>query len=508
MTYPGMKQHQKELLLEYGPRLKDVDESFVKELYYPILDQVYDIMEDKVAPNVKKWDEEGAKLVNGRVQFPDGVEDVYKALISDKNGLRLYEAFLPEEHDGVGLPPLVLGPIVETMAAYDLSFNVTATLAITLIEAISLYPTEHLTGKYFPMLQEGAAGYVGFTEPDAGSNLKNLKATSTLDGDDYIVKGTKIWISNAGYADLGLILARNIVNGEDQGHNAFIVESNMPNADGNGGPGVVCSRLEEKIGIHASSTGVLEYNVRVPKENIIGEVGKGYRRVLERLMGMRMGVAFQSSGIADRAYQLAKAYSEERVQFNKPIASFPGVANKITGMEKELIKMRRLGFEASYVLSRNQQKLPINPKYLTVDADGQAMLDSFPLYATAVVAFAVSRAKMYNSEVGWMVTDDALQIFGGNGVAKEYEVERLIRDFRVLRIYEGTSEIQEGILDRTKAAAKAKNIDALMALAEQTGRPEPEFKPLDYGEIFFTRFPKSKDAFVDENSDDFFLWKN
>ena len=115
---------------------------------------------------------------------------------------------------------------------------------------------------------------------------------------------------------------------------------------------------------------------------------------------------------------------------------------------------------------------------------------------------------MYNSEVGWMITDDALQIFGGNGVAKEYEVERLLRDFRVLRIYEGTSEIQEGILDRTKAAAKAKNLDTLMALAEQTGRPEPEFKPVDYNKIFFTRFPKSVDAFKDESGEDFFLWKN
>ncbi|MFW9929319.1 MAG: acyl-CoA dehydrogenase family protein [Candidatus Thorarchaeota archaeon] len=506
MNYNGMRQQQKELLMEYGTKLKDIDQNYVKDLFYPILDQVYGIMEDKVEPYTKEWDSEGAKLVNGRIVFPKGVQEVYDALIKDKNGLRLYEAFLPEEYDGVGLPPLVLGPIMETVASYDMALSVTLGLGITLIEAIGLYPTPELTGKYFPMLQDGAPGYVGFTEPVAGSNLRNLKATSVLNGDDYIVKGTKIWISNAGYADLGLVLARNMVDGKDAGTNAFIIESDFPNADGESGPGVVCSRIEEKIGIHASSTGVMELNVRVPKENLIGTVGKGYRHVLERLMGMRMGVSFQSSAVAERAYQYAKAYAQERVQFNKPIASFAAVANKLSGMENQLTKMRRLGFEAGYALSRYQQKLPVTPSYLKLDADGMAMLEQFSgIYTAGILNFAVSRAKLFNSEVGWMIVDDALQIFGGNGVAKEYNVERLLRDFRVLRIYEGTSEIQEYILDRTKGVAKANDFDTLMkiAMAQQSGekQPEPEFKPLDYQEIFYTRFPRSKDAYVKDGGD-------
>ena len=151
--------------------------------------------------------------------------------VSDKNGLRLYEAIIPEEYDGVGFPALMLGSILEIISFYDLSFCGTVGLGTTVIEAISLNPTEYLTHKYFPIMQEGAPGFVGFTEPVAGSNLRNIKTTSELDGDYYKIKGTKIWISNAGYGKVGIVLARNIVNGKDEGTNAFVVETYFINPD-------------------------------------------------------------------------------------------------------------------------------------------------------------------------------------------------------------------------------------------------------------------------------------
>jgi butyryl-CoA dehydrogenase len=512
IEYPGMHKHQKELLMKYGLKLPGIDESYVKDIFYFTLDQIYQIMEDKVAPHVKRWDEEGAKLTNGKVEFPKGIKEAYDALVVNKNGLRLYDAMLPEEFNGVGLPALMLGVIMETIASYDMSLSITAGLGTTLIEAMALYPTEKFVNTYFPMLQNGAAGYVGFTEAVAGSNLRNIKTTSVLDGDDYIVKGTKIWISNAGFADLGLVLARNIVNGKDDGTNAFIIESKFPNADNPKEPGVKCLRIEEKIGIRASATGVLEFNVRVPKENLIGKVGKGYRHVLERLLGMRMGVAFQATALAERAYQFAKDYAKDRVQFNKPIMVFPGVANKLRGMEIELVKMRQMSMEAAYALSRFQRKQSIEPKFLKIDAEGRAALEQFSaIYNAGILNYTISRAKMYNSEVGWMIVDDSLQIFGGNGVAKEYNVERLLRDFRVLRIYEGTSEIHEYILNRTKDVAKAKDFDTLtnLAMAQEAsaGKEEmPEIKPIDYRGIFFARFPNVRQAFHDENGKEFFLY--
>ncbi|HKZ39608.1 MAG TPA: acyl-CoA dehydrogenase, partial [Candidatus Hodarchaeales archaeon] len=322
------------------------------------------------------------------------------------------------------------------------------------------------------------------------------------------------WISNAGYADLGLVLARNIVAGRDDGTNAFVIESNLPNADDSKRPGVQCIRLEEKMGIHASATGVLELNVRVPKENLVGTVGKGYRHVLERLVGMRMGVSFQACGVAERAYQLAKEYANERQQFNKPIGIFPAIARKLRGMEIELTRMRRLSFEGAYALSRNQRQMGITPDHLQLDEDGKKTLEQFQqIYTAGILNYAISRAKMYNSEVGWMVVDDALQIFGGNGFSREYDVERLLRDFRVLRIYEGTSEIQEYILDRTKDVAKARNLETLTQIARTQGRGgtkpvEPEFTPMDYQNVFFLRFPNSKDAFVEEGNQEIFLFKN
>ena len=500
-----MLAEQKEHLMFYGKKL-GVEKDYITDLWYPSIDQLHEILEKDVAPYVDDWDRNEVKLdkSTGKVIFPDTLMKAYSKIVSDPKGFRLYESLLPEEYGGAGLPALAEAPMIEAISLYDTSLNVTIGLAITLIEAISLYPTPYLTDKYFPRLKEGTPGFVAFTEPQAGSNLKNLKTTTTEDGDNFIVKGNKIFISNGGYGEIGILLAK---DGE-KGTSAFVVDTDMKDADDSSKPGIVASRIEEKMGIHGSPTAVLDVNVVIPKENLLGQRGKGYQTVLERLLGMRMGVSMQACGIAERAYQLASAYAKDRVQFGKTIGTFPGVANKLRGMEENLTKMRKFSFEAAYVLSKFQHNQLIKSKYLkTTPEEDQAMKEFADQYNRGILNLTISKAKMFNSEVGWMITDDCLQIHGGNGFIRDYKVEKLLRDFRILRIYEGTSEIQEYIVNRAKEVGTASSINQLMEIAmKRSGADGPMMGSLDYSDIFYRRFPSVMDAFMDENGDPLYLF--
>ena len=499
-----MLAEQKEHLMFYGKKL-GVEKDYITDLWYPSIEQLHEILEKDVAPYVDEWDRNEVTLdkSNGKVIFPDSLMRAYSKIVSDPKGFRLYESLLPEEYGGAGLPALAEAAMVEGISVYDTSLNVTIGLAITLIEAISLYPTPYLTEKYFPRLKEGTPGFVAFTEPQAGSNLKNIKTTAQEDGDNFIVKGNKIFISNGGYGEIGIVLAK---DGE-KGTSAFVVDTDMKDADDSSKSGIVATRIEEKLGIHGSPTAVLDFNVVIPKENLLGQRGKGYQTVLERLLGMRMGVAMQACGIAERAYQLASAYAKDRVQFDKPIGTFPGVANKIRGMEENLSKMRKFSFEAAYVLSKFQQNQLIKTKYLkTTPEEDQAMKEFADQYNRGVLNLTISKAKMFNTEVGWMITDDALQIHGGNGFIRDYKVEKLLRDFRILRIYEGTSEIQEYIVNRAKEVGTASSINQLMEIAMKRSSDGPMMSSLDYSDIFFRRFPSVMDAFMDENGEPLYLF--
>ncbi len=502
VEYIGQKKHTEELLLKYATKLKGVSKEDVKEVYFPFLDLVREVAEDKIAPHVKEWDEIGVKLENGRAVFPPGVQEAYNAFVKEQ-GPQLYEALIPEEYDGLGFPPLILGPTMEIVAYHDASFSVTLGLGATIVEAIALNPTQYLVDKYFPLLKKGeVGGYVGFTEPEAGSNLKNVKTTAEFDGENFIIKGQKIFISNAGFADLGIVLAKNIINGREEGTSAFLVESSFPNADDDSEPGVKCERLEEKLGLHSSATGVLSFNVIVPRENLLGDAGQGYEQVLERLLGMRMGVAFQSVALAERAYQLAHEYAQQRVQFKRPIISFPGVKTKLDGMAIAIKKMRTYAFEAAYALSKYSRGETLLTSALEKYPEDQlGPVKRFgKLYAKGLVNYVVSKAKLYNSEVGWHVVDDALQIHGGNGYIRDYDVERLLRDFRVFRIYEGTSEIHEFILLKAHGFASVKDPKTLAdQLMSGGGAPrKPSEEPLDYEKIVLTRFPSLEAVFKSE----------
>jgi butyryl-CoA dehydrogenase len=505
--YKGMYEETKEYLHFYGKKL-GIDKETINDLFIPSINQLDEILQKEVEPYVDEWDRKEVKLdANGMTIFPESYMNAYKKIVSDKKGFRYYESIIPEEYGGVGFPGIALASFVELVSMYDTSLNVTIGLATTIIEAIQLYPSEYLTSKYFPKLLDGVPGYVAFTEAQAGSNLKNIQTTSRQDGDFFIAKGTKIFISNGGFGEIGILLTKDV---DGKGTNAFIVDNEMKDADDSSKPGIRTIRLEEKLGIHGSPTGVMEFNVVIPKENLLGPQGKGYKTVLERLLGMRMGVSLQALGIAEKAYQLAKDYSRERVQFGKPIGSFPAISNKLRGMEINLSKMRKLSYESAYILSKFQAnpKTTLKTKYLKLTPEEEKTLSEFSTqYNRGVLNHTVSKAKMFNSEVGYMITDDALQIFGGYGFIRDYKIEKLLRDFRILRIYEGTSEIQEYILNASKAVVRARSLDKLMEISmQQKGIQTPAEAPLDYSELFYRRFPSVMDAFMDRDGQDRYLF--
>ncbi|MHA2253118.1 MAG: acyl-CoA dehydrogenase family protein [Candidatus Kariarchaeaceae archaeon] len=441
-------------------------------MFSEVLDTIKTIMEEKVRPYSQEWENEGAKLVDGKVTVPKGLEDVMIELIKDNE---LYSWFMPEEFGGYGFSGVFQSASNELMCQYDMSLQILTTISLSVMEPLIIYNKP----EYEPIIKQfmngERTGYVAFTEAQAGSNLQNVKATSELDGDEYVLNGSKIFISNGGYANTGLFLARNMVDGKEEGTNVFLVD----NLDG-----ITTVRLEEKSGIHADPTAELLYeNVRVPKEYLIANPGEGYRKVLERLMGMRLGVTFQGIGATKRAYELSKAYAAERVQFGKPIDSFPGVSRKLEEMRKQIPKLEAYGYLAAYSLDRYYKNYIPADIGATGPSSEKTAADMFPSAVRVGLAhYFVSSAKLYTSEIANSILYDAQQIFGGNGFVSEYEVNKICRDVRVLPVYEGTSEIHEYLIGR----------------AQQALNLLPKFKPLSesfegltmYERILYERFPQ------------------
>ncbi|MHA2168413.1 MAG: acyl-CoA dehydrogenase family protein [Candidatus Kariarchaeaceae archaeon] len=445
------------------------------ETYFEVMDSIETILEEKVRPKTIEWDEEGLKLENGKVKLPNGMEEVLIELIRDNE---LYTWYLPEEHGGYGYSNIFQSAVNELMCQYDMPLQILATISLSVIEPLIIYHRPEYDDVIKSFLRGERTGYVAFTEAQAGSNLQNVKATSELDGDEYVLNGNKIFISNGGYANTGLFLARNMVDGKEDGTNVFLVD----NLDG-----VTTVRLEEKSGIHANPTAELLFeDVRVPKEYMIANPGEGYRKVLERLMGMRVGVTFQGIGATKRAYELSKAYADERVQFGKPISSFPGVSRKLDAMEKTIPRMELFGYSASNALDRYYKNWIPADVGATGPSSEKTAADMFPSAVRVGIAhYFVSMGKLYTAEIANSILYDAQQIFGGNGFVSEYEVNKICRDVRVLPVYEGTSEIHEWLIGR----------------AQQALNLLPRFKKVSeglngttmYENILYERFPEIKD---------------
>ncbi|WP_017413407.1 acyl-CoA dehydrogenase [Clostridium tunisiense] len=265
--------------------------------------------------------------------------------------------------------------------------------------------------KYLVPLAKGEKlGAFGLTEPNAGTDAAGQQTTAVLDGDNYILNGSKIFITNGGVADIFIVFAMTDKSKGTKGISAFIVEKSFP--------GFSIGKVEEKLGIRASSTTELVFeNCIVPKENLLGKEGQGFRVAMNTLDGGRIGIAAQALGIAQGALDEAVAYMKERKQFGKPLAAFQGLQWMIADMDVKVQAARLLVYKAA------------NNKDKGV---------SYSLEA--------ARAKLYASEVAMEVTTKAVQIFGGYGYTKEYPVERMMRDAKITEIYEGTSEVQRMVI--------------------------------------------------------------
>ncbi|WP_194191800.1 acyl-CoA dehydrogenase [Clostridium chrysemydis] len=269
--------------------------------------------------------------------------------------------------------------------------------------------------KYLPDLASGRkVGAFGLTEPGAGTDAAGQQTTAVLDGDNYILNGSKIFITNGGVAETFIIFAMTDKSKGTKGISAFIVEKAFP--------GFSIGKVEDKLGIRASSTTeLIMENCIVPKENLLGQEGRGFGIAMKTLDGGRIGIAAQALGIAEGALEEAVNYMKERKQFGRPLSAFQGLQWMIAEMDTKVEAARYLVYKAATL---KEAGLPYS-----VEA---------------------ARAKLYAAEVAMDVTTKAVQIFGGYGYTKEYPVERMMRDAKITEIYEGTSEVQKMVIAGSK----------------------------------------------------------
>ena len=318
----------------------------------------------------------------------------------------------PTEFGGAG------GDVLSYILAVEELSKVCATTGVILSAHTSLCAslinengTPEQKEKYLRDLCTGnKIGAFGLTEPGAGTDAAGQQTTAVLDGDNYILNGSKIFITNGGVADTFIVFAMTDKSKGTKGISAFIVEK--------GFPGFSIGKKEDKLGIRASSTTELIFeNCVVPKENLIGREGKGFGIAMKTLDGGRIGIAAQALGIAEGALDEAIKYMKERKQFGRPIAAFQGLQWYIAEMDVKIQAARFLVYKAAW-LKENKQPYSID----------------------------AARAKLYAAEVAMDVTTKAVQLFGGYGYTKEYPVERMMRDAKITEIYEGTSEVQKMVI--------------------------------------------------------------
>lgn len=319
------------------------------------------------------------------------------------------------KYGGGGMDTISYVLAMEEISKVDASCSVIMSVNNSLVcWGIQTYGTEEQKQKYLPKLAAGEwIGSFCLSEPEAGSDATSQRTTAVDMGDHYILNGTKNWITNGGSSNIHLVIAQTNPELGHKGINALIVETDME--------GVVIGAKEDKMGIRASDTHTIMYNdVKVPKENRIGEDGFGFKFAMKTLNGGRIGIASQALGIASGAYELSVAYAKERSAFGKPIINHQAIAFKLADMATEIEAARLLIMQAAYLKDNG--------------------LD----YSSAS-----AMAKVYASEVAMKHTTEAVQVHGGYGYVKEYHVERLMRDAKITQIYEGTSEIQRMVISRS-----------------------------------------------------------
>ncbi|WP_099354615.1 acyl-CoA dehydrogenase [Fredinandcohnia onubensis] len=320
----------------------------------------------------------------------------------------------PEEYGGIGSDYLAYCIAVEEISRVCASTGVTLSAHTSLAGwPIYKFGSEEQKQKYLrPMAQGEKIGAYGLTEPGSGSDAGGMRTTARVEGDHYVLNGSKIFITNGGIADIYVVFALTDPSSKHKGTSAFIIENDFP--------GFSVGKKEQKMGIRSSpTTEIMFEECRVPKENLLGEEGEGFKIAMMTLDGGRNGIAAQAVGIAQGALDAATEYAKERVQFGKPIAAQQGVGFKLADMATSIEAARLLTYQAAWLESEG---LPYGKE--------SAM------------------SKLFAGDTAMKVTTEAVQVFGGYGYTKDYPVERYMRDAKITQIYEGTQEIQRLVISR------------------------------------------------------------
>ncbi|MGB2979634.1 MAG: acyl-CoA dehydrogenase [Candidatus Zixiibacteriota bacterium] len=361
--------------------------------------RVRDFAEGEIEPKAKELDETG--------QFPF---DTVKKL----GEMGFLGMVVPEEYGGSGLDTLSYTIAVEEVSRVCGSTGITVAAHNSLgLYPIFLFGNEEQKKKYIPDLASGKKlGAFGLTEPDAGSDAAGTKTTAVLDGDSYVVNGSKCFITNASVGETLVITAMTDKSKGYKGISSFILEKEMK--------GFSIGKKENKMGLRGSDTATLIFeDLRIPKENLLGKEGEGFKQFMISLDGGRISIGAMALGIAQGAYDKAVAYAKEREQFGRPISDFQAIQWKLADMATQLEAARHLIYHASELKDKGEKFIK-----------------------------EAAMAKLYASEVGRFVTYQAVQIFGGYGYTSDYPVERYMRDAKLCEIGEGTSEIHRLVIAR------------------------------------------------------------
>lgn len=358
-----------------------------------------DFAEKHIRPHVMEWDE--------TQEFP-------KHVFNEMGKLGLMGILVPEKYHGAGLGYFEYKAIIEEISKVCASIGLSLVAHNSLCTGhILMFGNEEQKQKWLPKLATGEwIGAWGLTEPNTGSDAGNMKCTAVKDGDNWVLNGTKCWITNGISSEVAVVLAR---TGEPRAKNnctAFVVERGTKGFSG--------GKKENKLGMRASETAEMIFdNCVIPDANRLGDVGQGFKQSMKILDGGRISIASLSLGIAKGAYEAALQYSKEREQFDKPISHFQGISFKLADMATEIMAADLLTLQACFLKNEHQK--------MTQES---------------------AMAKYYASEVAVRTANDAVQIFGGYGYTKDFPVEKFYRDAKLCTIGEGTSEIQKLVIAR------------------------------------------------------------
>lgn len=381
---------------------------FLNEEQIMIRDLARQIAEEKIVPVRSELDETG--------QFPWDI--MYTLAQSDLFGL-----FIPEEFGGLGKGCLELSIAVEELSRACLGVSTTFAANALGTYPILLFGTDEQKKKYLPDIAAGKRLVAfGLTEANAGSDAGGIQTTARLEGNEYIINGTKQWITNGGEAEIYTIIAITDRLKGPRGASAFVVEK--------GTPGFSFGKKENKMGIRASATTELIFdNCRIPKDNLIGKEGMGFVVAMKTLDSSRTGVGAQGVGVAQGAFEEAVKFARQRVQFGHPVITFQAVQHMLADMATSIEAARAL----VYAVAR--------------------LVDS----GTKDVSKESAMSKVFATDVAMKVTTDAVQVMGGSGYMKEYPVEKMMRDAKILQIYEGTNQIQRNVIGQAIIKEAARN---------------------------------------------------